>query len=371
MLAGEVTFAPDDDDSFEEASNKISALATKLIKLQERVLTTVRATAAGPAPLPERPDRSITTPSKETGDRPPDDQPLSKRPKVDTMEEVADARTTARTEAYLAGPSSAPSAGNPFSGDNASFESRHFAPLLIAANLARRKICDAVVQIGGQLVDLPDDQMLIASDAAFASAPLRAGADESASDEARGVATEVILRSFGKLRSAAAELKAATSRAVNIYWLANHTQGANWDTVAQLVHREGVDAYMSAVTDGYTPLASWDERVKTAMKEARQEQHLAKDASALGPLCPELKRKAFYARPNGRDGAGASRHGHRHSHGGRGGRAHGKENRRGGGSGSARHGAHSRDGGNGRGRGAAPGAAAAGQAAAAAEAGGQ
>ncbi len=62
--------------------------------------------------------------------------------------------------------------------------------------------------------------------------------------------------------------------------MGNHTQGANWDTVAQLVHRERVDAYMVAVTDGYTLLASWDERVKTAMKEARQEQHLAKDGSS-------------------------------------------------------------------------------------------
>ena len=158
--------------------------------------------------------------------------------------------------------------------------------------------------------------MLTASDTAFTSAPLRAGADESASDAARVAATEAILRSFGKLRSAAVELKAATSHAVNIHWLANHTQGANWDTVAQLVHREGVDAYMSAVTDDYTPISSWDERVKIAMKEARQEQHLAKDGSALGPLCPELKRNAFYAGPNGRDGAGTSRHGHRHSHGG-------------------------------------------------------
>jgi hypothetical protein len=123
--------------------------------------------------------------------------------------------------------------------------------------------------------------MLTASDTAFTFAPLRAGADESASDAARVAAKEAILRSFGKLHSAAVELKAATSRAVNIHWLANHTQGANWDTVAQLVHREGVDAYMSAVTDDYTPISSWDERVKIAMKEARQEQHLAKDGPPL------------------------------------------------------------------------------------------
>jgi hypothetical protein len=173
-----------------------------------------------------------------------------------------------------------------------------------------------------------------------------------------------ILHEFCDLRSAAAELKAATSRAVNVYWLANHTQGANWDTVAQLVHREKVDAYMSAVTDGYTPLSSWEERVKTAMKEARQEQHLAKDGSALGPLCPELLKRFGRAggdsqyRQGNRDGSSGGRgRGSRHPYKGRP-FSCGKENRRSGG--AATHG-----GGDGKGR-ARPAAAAPGAAAAAA-----
>jgi hypothetical protein len=102
---------------------------------------------------------------------------------------------------------------------------------------------------------------------------------------------EEVLSIFGDLRLAIAELKQATSRAVRLYWLANHTQGANWDTVAQLVHREGVDTYMAAVTDGYTPIATWDKRVAVAMKEALQERHLAKDGTPLGPLCPKLQRR--------------------------------------------------------------------------------
>jgi hypothetical protein len=78
---------------------------------------------------------------------------------------------------------------------------------------------------------------------------------------------------------------------MRLYWLANQTQGANWDTVAQLVHREQSDARMAMVVDGFTPIASWDERVAIAMKETHQESHLAKDGTPLGPLCPELQQR--------------------------------------------------------------------------------
>jgi hypothetical protein len=52
--------------------------------------------------------------------------------------------------------------------------------------------------------------------------------------------------------------------------------------VAQLVHSEGVDSYMAAVTDDYSPIATWDERVAVVIKEARQEPHFAKDGTPLG-----------------------------------------------------------------------------------------
>lgn len=45
---------------------------------------------------------------------------------------------------------------------------------------------------------------------------------------------------------------------MSLYWLANQTQGANWDTVAQLVHREEMEAHLSRVMNGYTPIATWD-----------------------------------------------------------------------------------------------------------------
>ena len=83
-----------------------------------------------------------------------------------------------------------------------------------------------------------------------------------------------------------ADLKHTTSRAVLLYWLANQTHGANWDTVAQLVHREEMDDHLSQVMDGYTPISTWDERVTVVMKEKHQERHLAEDGTPLGPLCP-------------------------------------------------------------------------------------
>ena len=58
-----------------------------------------------------------------------------------------------------------------------------------------------------------------------------------------------------------------TSRAVSVYWFANHTQGAFWNP-AQFVHRERVDAYIVDATDGNVSLASWKGRVNKVMTEA-------------------------------------------------------------------------------------------------------
>ena len=372
-----LTCASEDDQAFGQASEIIGQYAEKVFDLHKRVHQRAAMTARGNVERPSTSDNPSTAegPSPQsTGDR--GDVPgVGKRPRTDEPASASalDDRMAARTTAFTSA-SPLTASGNPFCADVASSpESKYFAPLLIAANLARRKVCAAIARMGTLLVDLPEDQILDAPDAEFAAAPIRGCADSSSMPEEGEPTLEDVLQEFSGLRSAAAELKAATSRAVNIYWLANHTQGANWDTVAQLAHREKVDAYMSAVTDGYTPLSSWDERVKTAMKEARQEQHLAKDGSALGPLCPELLKRFgpragndSQSRQGNRDGSGGGRwRGSRYPYKGRS-SARGKENRRSGG--SAKNG-----GGDGKGRGrdrpaaAAPGAAAAAAAGAAAD----
>ncbi len=94
--------------------------------------------------------------------------------------------------------------------------------------------------------------------------------------------------------------------------------------MAQLVHCKGVYAHMAKVMDGYTPIASWDERVAIAMKETHQERHLTKDGTPLGPLCPELLRRkhALSRRPP----SSANRDAHNSC--ARAGRGKGKENSR-------------------------------------------
>jgi hypothetical protein len=204
-----------------------------------------------------------------------------------------DERFAARGAALVGGPPPSASAGNdPFIPDeSASPEEKHFAPLLVAINVARRKLCSAVERIGAQLVDIPAEKILSVSDFAFSRAKPHPFWDGAISSPAFKGEAQEFFQAFSEARESAAELQRAASRAVRLYWLANQTQGANWDTVAQLVWRERVDAHMAKVVDGYTPIATWDERVAIAMKETHQERHLAKDGTPLGPLCPELQRR--------------------------------------------------------------------------------
>ena len=283
-------------------------------------------------------------------------------------ESATDDRFAARGAAFVDGPSSVTPAGNPFARDDAaSPEMRHFAPLLVSINEARRKLCSAVERVAACMVDIPPEQVLSARSAEFTHARLRPfWSAATSAGPFQGDAQEV-LRTFAEIRSVSADLKHTTSRAVRLYWLANQTQGANWDTVAQLVHREEMDAHLSRVMDGYTPIATWDERVTVAMKETHQERHLAKDGTPLGPLCPELLRRRHALQRRQPQAAAAGRGGRQHAR-GRGGKenvrhhAHAKRGGGGGGRGGARA--------NGAGRPAAPGAAAAAHAVAAAGAAG-
>jgi hypothetical protein len=140
------------------------------------------------------------------------------------------------------------------------------------------------------------------------------------------------VESFESLRKAGCKLKASVSHAMRVYWLANHTAGASWDTVVQLCFREEWDRRMAAVTDGYTPLLSWDDKVASAMRAIKQDRHITKDGVPIGPVCPRLARKvgAHGGTPGGRDsgasrGSGSGRGG---SGKGRGGSSRGRGHRR-------------------------------------------
>ena len=45
-----------------------------------------------------------------------------------------------------------------------------------------------------------------------------------------------------------------------IFWLGNHTTGANWDTVEQLLFRAAEDEGANICNPGFTPLTSWEVR---------------------------------------------------------------------------------------------------------------
>jgi hypothetical protein len=71
---------------------------------------------------------------------------------------------------------------------------------------------------------MPEDQILEVPYRDLVTAPARFGAGESVMPDESDLTVGDILHDLGALRPAAAELKAATSRAVNVYWLANHIQ---------------------------------------------------------------------------------------------------------------------------------------------------
>jgi hypothetical protein len=184
-----------------------------------------------------------------------------------------------------------------------SIEAEHFSPILVEANLARRAVCAEIERIGALLVEVPAEKILAISSSEFARAPLREGADEESSPAERERLVSSLVESFESLRKAGCKLKASVSHAMRVYWLANHTAGASWDTVAQLCFREEWDRRMAAVTDGYTPLQSWDDKVAAAMRAIKQDRHLTKDGVPIGPVCPRLARKVgtHGGTPGGRD----------------------------------------------------------------------
>ena len=219
-----------------------------------------------------------------------------------------------------------------------SLEAECFSPILVEVNQTRRKVCNAIERLCALLVDLPQDQVLAASPATFASAPLQAGADESAPPEERAEMLDEVISHLEALRSAGGTLKRVVGHAMRVFWLANHTTGCGWNTVAQIIYRDDHDNEMLLVQDGHKPIATWEEKVATAMRAIHQDRHLTKEGVPVGPVNPRLvgSRKpgqpvnresgsAFRGRSSGRGGSSAGRGG-RFKRGGSHARS-GKENR--------------------------------------------
>ena len=63
-----------------------------------------------------------------------------------------------------------------------------------------------------------------------------------------------MFRWLGELRSTGIRLRAQTLRTQRIFWLGNHTTGANWDTVEQLLLCAAEDEGANLCNPGFTPL---------------------------------------------------------------------------------------------------------------------
>ena len=79
-----------------------------------------------------------------------------------------------------------------------------------------------------------------------------------------------MFRWLGELRSTGIQLRAQTLGTQCIFWLGNHTTGANWDTVEQLLFRAAEDKGANICDPSFTPLAPWEEQVKAAIIAARE-----------------------------------------------------------------------------------------------------
>ena len=115
---------------------------------------------------------------------------------------------------------------------------------------------DAVSALGAELV-LHESSFLEATDAQFeAAVSTELAASMDASAGARS------LHKLALCRSAVAALRDTRTRVKRIFWLANHTTGCNWSTVAQLKFREEHDANAVVSDQHFTPWATWEDQVK-------------------------------------------------------------------------------------------------------------
>jgi hypothetical protein len=52
---------------------------------------------------------------------------------------------------------------------------------------------------------------------------------------------------------------------------------------------------MAKVQDGFKPLASWEEKIASAMRSCKQDKHPTKDCVPVGPVCQRLSKRLFSA----------------------------------------------------------------------------
>ena len=130
-----------------------------------------------------------------------------------------------------------------------------YTPELLKLYKRAGEALDAVSALGAELVS-HEGSFLEVTDAQFeAAVPTELAASMDASAGAR------LLHKLALSRSAVAALRDTTTRVKRIFWLANHTRGCNWSTLAQLKFREEHDVNAVVSDPHFTPLATWEDQV--------------------------------------------------------------------------------------------------------------
>ena len=99
-----------------------------------------------------------------------------------------------------------------------------------------------------------------------------------------------LISKLDALRVAARGIRDTGVRLQRLFWLAEFTQGCNWETVLQLIHREEHDEMGDHMAPCHTRLTSWDDQIRAAIIGAHQQKAgLAKDGKTLvGTVHPRL-----------------------------------------------------------------------------------
>ena len=118
--------------------------------------------------------------------------------------------------------------------------------------------------------------------------------DEDATPELLRARVVDLSRTLRELLLGAATTHAAAYNLHRVYWLANFTQGANWDTYKQLDFRAHYDRTLSEHDASVVPVVGWHEQVRMAMATLGQ---LPPGASTtgidVGAICPDLEKIYF------------------------------------------------------------------------------
>ena len=150
------------------------------------------------------------------------------------------------------------------------------------AQKAISKMAAELLHFKGELCDMPAAEFEVAE-------PGPILADSPGGDDLDRLRASMVAQ-LDALRVAARALRDSGVRLQRLFWLAEFTQGCNWDTVLQLLHREEHDDMGDHMAPDHVRLLSWDDQVKAAIIGANQQKAgLAKDGKTLvGSVHPRL-----------------------------------------------------------------------------------